>query len=290
MLKRKARIITVGGGKGGTGKTFVAVNLAVELARQLPVREMNSKTISNSRVLLFDADYHLANSHLLLGIRQPSYLDKIVNNPKDIMEYLVTTDYGVDLINFGGDDKRVNSTEIKFNDAILKELNRLEEYYDYIVVDTGAGLNRTILNQIIFADQALLTINPESTSLLDAYKLIKFISLEKNRPKSLDICVNKAASVEEAQKAFRKLENTKEQFGLKMKMYLSGVIFSDKQLFDASLAKGIPAVVLNSGSAVAQSFRALAVNIQKNKFSKSVESFFEKIFIGSGQDIDDSPA
>lgn len=279
MLKRKAKIITVSGGKGGTGKTFVSVNLAVELAKQLPVREINEKTMSNSRVLLFDADYHLSNAHLFLGLKQLPYLDKIVNKPQDIMNFVVTTDYGIDLISFGGDEKRINNAELKFNDKILDELSKLEAYYDWIIVDTGAGLNRVIINQIIFADYALFVLNPESTSLLDTYKLIKFISMEKDKPKSIEICVNKVVNMEEALRTYQKLENTKEQFGIKMKLYMTGAVYADKQTFDLSIIKGTPAVILDATSHVSQSFNTIVKNIQKGTFVKKIDSFFEKIYI-----------
>lgn len=279
MLKRKAKVITVSGGKGGTGKSFVAVNLAVEIAKNLSVGEMNRKTMSNSRVLLFDADYHLSNTHLFLGIKQPAYLDKIVIKPQDILNYVTATDYGVDLISFGGDERRVNNTELKFNDRILSELNKLEEYYDVIVVDTGAGLNRMILNQIIFADNVVLVVNPESTSLLDAYKLIKFISLEKHRPKSIDICVNRVTSMEEAIATFRKLEATKNQFGVKMNIFFSGAVYADKQGFDAAMMRGAPAVMMDPTSHFVQSFSAMAKSVQRANIVKRADSFFEKLFI-----------
>jgi flagellar biosynthesis protein FlhG len=279
MLKRKAKIITVSGGKGGTGKTFVSVNLAVELAKQLPVKQVNEKTMSNSRVLLFDADFHLSNANLFLGIKQPSYLDKIMSKPQDIMSYIMTTEYGIDLISFGGDDKRINNTDLKFNSSILKELNKLEEFYDWIVVDTGAGLNRTIINQIIFADHVLFVLNPENTSLLDTYKLIKFISLEKEHPKIIEICANRVVNIDEALITFKKLEDTKDQFGVKMKLNFAGAVYYDKQTFDYSLFKGIPAVYMDDKPHMSQSFLTIVKNIQKGFIAKKVDSFFEKIFI-----------
>ena len=279
MLKRKAKVITVSGGKGGTGKSFVAVNLAVELAKSSSVGALGSATLSNNRVLLFDADYHLSNSHLFLGVRQPAYLDSIVRNPKDILSYVVSTEYGVDLISFGGDDRRINDSELRFNDRILAELNKLEEFYDWIIVDTGAGLSRMIIRQIIFADHALLVINPESTSLLDAYKLVKFISLEKHRPKSVDICVNKVASMDEAVAAFRRLEGTKEQFGIKMKVFFAGAVYADKPGFDAAIARGVPSVFLDPLSHFAQSFDLVAKSVQRPSIVKKADSFFEKLFI-----------
>jgi len=281
MFKRKAKVITVSGGKGGTGKTFVSVNLAALLASTLPAREIKTDVISGNRVLLIDADYHLGNTHLLLGVKQHNYLDKIIDRELDIKEFISETDFGIDLLSFGGDDKKVSDADGKFNDAVLVELKMLEEFYDWIIVDTGAGLNRTILNQIVFADHALLVLNPESTSLLDTYKLIKFIQLEKNRPKSLNIVINKTESLEEAQKTYSTLENTKMKFGVKIKTFMAGIVYLDKGLFTQSLSRGIPAVILFPGSHYEQSFQRIADYIAKSNIVKNVDSFFERLLIGS---------
>ncbi|GEM_PF-2229035 len=281
MFKRKAKVITVSGGKGGTGKTFVSVNLAALLASTLPVREIKNDVLSGNRVLLIDADYHLGNTHLLLGIKQHNYLDKVIDRELDIKEFISHTDFGVDLLSFGGDDKKISDADGKFNDAVLGELKKLEELYDWIIVDTGAGLNRTILNQIVFADHALLVLNPESTSLLDTYKLIKFIQLEKNRPKSLNIVINKTESLEEAQKTYSTLENTKIKFGVKIKTFMTGLVYLDKDLFTQSLSRGIPAVVLFPGSHYEQSFQQIADYVAKSNIVKNIDSFFEKLLIGS---------
>jgi flagellar biosynthesis protein FlhG len=279
MFKRKAKIVTVSGGKGGTGKSFVSVNLAVELAKQLPVGVRNEETASNSRVLLFDADYHLSNSHLFLGIKQLSYLDTIVKKPGRIAEFITPTDYGIDLISFGGDDRKINDNELKFNDKILAELEQLEQFYDWIIVDTGAGLNKVIMSQLVFSDRILLIMNPDPSSMLDTYKVLKFLSFEKDRPKMLDICVNKVASVDDAMKSFKRLTDTVNQFGIKIKLYFAGAVYYDKAGFDLCLIKGIPAAAYDVNSHYAQAFDRIIENLKKGTIVKKVDSFFEKVYL-----------
>lgn len=281
MFKSRSKVITVSGGKGGTGKTFVSVNLAVQLARHLAPGKMNEATVSNNRVLLFDADYHLSNDHLFLGLKQPAYLDKIARNTRNLPEFITATDFGIDLISFGGDDKRINSSEVKFNERVLQELVKIEDCYDWIVVDTGAGLNQIIIKQIVFADKTVMVINPDPTSLLDAYKLVKFISLEKAKPKHILVAVNKAASMEEAVATFNKLKSTVEQFGVKMNLYYAAGFYTDKAVFDTCLVRGVPAVAAGFDSHFVHSFELLANNVQQGNLSRKINSFFENVFLPS---------
>lgn len=276
--RKRAKVLTVSGGKGGTGKTFIAVNLAVWMAKKLgPNASRNA--FSANKVLLFDADYHLSNAHLMLGEKLSPCLDRFLEDPSSLPHYISHTQYGVDLISFGGDEKKINEIEINANDKILNELNKLEDHYEWIVLDTGAGLNKVILRQIMFSDYSLLVINPVATSLIDAYKVIKFMALEQKR-RPIDICVNMVSSYEEAYQAFSNLERTIKQFGVGVKIYFSGFVYNDPPLFNKSLHEGFPACLQGNPNHVAQSIDALLDQILKSPSLKSMESFFEKIFFG----------
>ncbi len=277
---KKAKVLTVSGGKGGTGKTFVSVNLAVEMARRLSGGGVFGSRISNSRVLLFDADFHLSNAHLMFGEKLSPCLDRFLDDPSSLPHYIVTTQYGVDLISFGGDEKRVNTIEEVTNSEILNALNKLEQQYDWIIVDTGAGLNKVILKQIMFADYTLLVVNPVATSIIDAYKVIKFMVLERKR-RPIEICVNMASNYDEGYNCYVKLEKTLRQFGIGVRVFFSGVIYSDPTIFNKSLQSGIPAVAFNEKNHISQSIEILWDQILKKPAVKNIESFFEKIFFSN---------
>lgn len=278
MVKRKksAKVLTVSGGKGGTGKTFISVNLAVAMAKKLGVNPLPSG-FSNNKILLFDADYHLSNAHMMFGEKLSPCLDRFLEDPTLLPHYISSTQYGVDLISFGGDEKKVNVIDAFSNSAILNELNKLEKHYEWIIVDTGAGLSDVILKQIMFSDYTLLIINPVVTSLLDTYKVIKFMALEKKQ-RPIDICVNMVSSYDEAYQSFNKLERTLKQFGIGVKVFFSGFVYSDPIIFNKSLRDGVPAAVNGNSNHVAQSMDAIWLQILKNPSVKSMESFFEKIF------------
>ncbi len=276
--KKRAKVLTVSGGKGGTGKTFVSVNLAVTIAKKLGGNP-SASAFSNNKVLLFDADYHLSNAHLMLGEKLSPCLDRFLEDPSSLPNYIVSSPYGVDLISFGGDEKKVNDIQEISNEAILNELNKLEAHYEWIIVDTGAGLNKIILKQIMFSDYSLMVVNPVATSILDAYKVIKFMVLEKKR-RPIDICVNMASSYEEAYETFNKLDRTIKQFGIGVKIFFSGFIYNDPPLFHKSLRDGVPASVNGNSNHVSESMHAMWNQIVKNPSVKTMESFFEKIFFG----------
>lgn len=276
---RKAKILTVSGGKGGTGKTFLSVNLAVQMAMRLSDNPGKSRSqFSNNRVLLFDADFHLSNAHLLLGVKMTPSLDRYLKKPDALPEYIISTEYGVDLLTFGGDERKVNFIEDSINNTILAELKKLESMYDWIIVDTGAGLTKLIIKQILFADYSLLVTNPEATAIIDCYKLIKFLTMENKDFKNIDICVNRARDFEEGFLCFKKIQSVLQQFNVPAKVYFAGPVLYDKNTFDASLIKGIPAAVMAQGSHFSESYNYIWDYILKKKLAKKMESFFEKIF------------
>lgn len=277
--RKKAQVLTVSAGKGGTGKTFVSVNLAVQMAKKLSSRGFFGSRTSNNRVLLFDADYHLSNAHIMLGEKLSPCLDRFLEDPSSLPGYIVSSQYGVDLISFGGDEKKVNNVEEAANAEILNELNKLEAQYDWIIVDTGAGLNKVILKQIMFADHTLLVVNPVATSIIDAYKVIKFMVLEKKR-RPIEICVNMASNYDEGYQCFSKLEKTLRQFGIGVRVYFSGVVYNDPAQFNKALQSGIPAAALGAPNHISQSIDNLWDQILKKPAVKNAESFFERIFLG----------
>jgi flagellar biosynthesis protein FlhG len=279
---RKARVLTVSGGKGGTGKSFVAVNLAAAMAMRLnSTGPSKKKSFTGNRVLLFDADFHLSNDHLFLGVKLSPCLDRFLKNPESLPEYIVSTEYGVDLISFGGDEHKINFIENNVSMDILKELNRLEMFYDWIIVDTGAGLSKMIIKQIHFADHSLLVTNPDATAMIDCYKMIKFITIEKPDFKNIDICMNRVGTFEEGYLTFKKLQDILLQFRVPVKIYYAGPVYYDRDMFARCLQRGIPAVLTNDNpNHIRESMNYIWDFINKKNITRKMESFFERIFLG----------
>ncbi|OHD70893.1 MAG: hypothetical protein A2W19_08125 [Spirochaetes bacterium RBG_16_49_21] len=279
-VSRKSKVLTVSGGKGGTGKTFTAVNLAVEMSNRLSAKSKRGSLKAGNRVLLFDADYHLSNAHLFLGVKLAPCLDRFLKDPHSLPEYITSSDYGVDLISFGGDEKFINPIDISINSEVLDELRKLETLYDWIIIDTGAGLTQIILRQIIMADYSLLVTNPEPTAMIDCYKMIKFISREDQQFKYIEIALNKVQTFEEGFVNYKKIEEILAQFQVPVQIHFAGVVYRDDKLFNRSLLHGIPVVSAGGNTHMKESFNYIWDTLLKASFSKKIESFFERIFLG----------
>lgn len=156
------RIIAVGGGKGGIGKTLVSVNLAIALAQK------------GQRVVLVDADLGGANLHTCLGIAQPkTTLSDYVERRVSRLEEIRMPTGIADLTLIGGAQDALDSANLKFQQKqkLIRNLQTLDA--DTIVVDLGAGTHFNVLDFFLLAQHGILVLLPEPTSIENAYRFIK---------------------------------------------------------------------------------------------------------------------
>lgn len=188
----KSQVICIASGKGGTGKTMIATNLSVLLARE------------GLSVVLLDADFGLANSHLLLGIEPQHDISSVLASEKTATDILLDGPEGLKLLPGGsglsemamlGDEKFLH---------LIKGLKKVEEKADIIIVDLPAGISPQVLCLFGAAHETIIVTTPEVTSLVDAYAMIK--SLSKITEKAtVQIIVNRAPDKSRAIVAFQKL-------------------------------------------------------------------------------------
>ena len=177
-MAEETRVIAITSGKGGVGKTNLAVNLAVALQ------------LSNRRVMLIDADIGMANVNLLMGsVTNRSLLDLLEDGTQleDVVEVGAA---GVQYISgVAGVEATLslNRTEQK---KLHKKLGRCSELADIIIIDTGAGLNRNVIEFILAAEEVLLLTTPEPTALADAYAVVKAYSTYTDR-RNIRLIVNR---------------------------------------------------------------------------------------------------
>ena len=158
---KKTRVIAVTSGKGGVGKTMVAANLSVCLARK------------GKKIALLDADFGLSNCHILLGVRPKARLDPLLEERPRLEDLVVDTPYGFQLISvLGGDRVTANLTYMQRR-VILKQLGRLERSVDILILDSAAGVWEDVMHFTSFADEVVTVTSPNISALSDAFSFIK---------------------------------------------------------------------------------------------------------------------
>lgn len=156
-----ARVVCIASGKGGTGKSVLASNLAILRARQ------------GERVLLVDFDAGLANAHLLLGLVPPYDVGHVMEGEVSAQEALVEGPHGMKLLAGGvGRQSMIDPTRREL-DKLFKALRPLEDQFDLILIDHGAGLSYSTVAHLAATSTLILVTNHEVTALSDGYALYK---------------------------------------------------------------------------------------------------------------------
>ncbi|ADU62377.1 MAG: MinD/ParA family protein [Pseudodesulfovibrio sp.] len=166
MTSRLPLVLSVTSGKGGVGKTNMSVNLAYSLS------------MAGKNVVLLDADLGLANVDVILGLTPERNLFHLFNEDMTLDRILFDTPYGFRILPASsGVSDMVNLDRGQKLD-LLDAMDALEDTVDYLIVDTGAGINDNVLYFNLAVQERLLVITPEPTSLTDAYALIKVLKLQ----------------------------------------------------------------------------------------------------------------
>lgn len=259
------KIITVTSGKGGVGKSNFVVNLAIAI-------QMKGK-----KAMIFDADVGMGNDDVLMGFLPKYNVNDIIFNNMSIEDVLIEGPYGVKLLPGGtGLTKVEEITEDKREKFIskMKELNDL----DYIIMDTGAGISKSVLGFIACSEDLIIITTPEPTSLTDAYSLLKAVDHFEIKS-SAKVIVNKTLSIREGIETYNKFNNTVNNF-LSMRLEYLGNLSDDRKLVEA-VRKQNPFVISFPNSSVSKEIINIANKIIGQKEENTgigVEGLFKKIF------------
>lgn len=218
-IKRTARVITVTSGKGGVGKTNIAINLAIALSEQ------------GYRVVIMDADFGLANIDILFGIITKFTLVDVIKNRKSILEILSEGPKNIKFISGGSGVEELVKLDRTQVLKFVENMALLDKLADIIVVDTGAGLSENVMSFVMAADEVLLVTTPEPTSITDAYALIKMVS-GRDKTKKIKVIVNRAENNNEANDILNKLILVSDKF-LGIVLEPAGYILHDEAVVKA---------------------------------------------------------
>jgi len=261
----RPRIITVTSGKGGVGKSNIVVNVSIALQKM------------GKKVMIFDADIGMGNDDILMGCSSKYNVFDVISKGKEIEDVVLTGPFGVKLLPGGSALTKVEDlTEIQ-RDMFISKLTSLTGL-DYIIMDTGAGVNKSVLGFIACCEDLVIVTTPEPTSLTDAYSLLKAVK-HFNIKNSAKVIINRSLDNNEANLTFNKFDNAVTKF-LHMKLEYLGKISDDKKLAYAVRAQQ-PVVVSYPNSEAARDITSIAGKIEGMKVKENgmgVEGLFKKIF------------
>ncbi len=192
-------ITSVASGKGGVGKTFVTINLAALLAKK------------GKRVLAVDCDLGLANMDIMLGLNPPFTLKDVIFGNTNMRDAVVTTTAGFDLVAGSSGVKEMAQPLYEKIQLIKDALKPLFPSYDYVLLDTGAGISEMVLQFNLLAYRNIVVLNRELTSLTDAYAMMKVMYQIFARD-SFSVIVNSTANEKEGRKIFSQIDATCRKF------------------------------------------------------------------------------
>ncbi len=260
-----SRIIAVTSGKGGVGKTNLTLNLAISLARD-----------HGKRVLVLDADFGTANVDIVLGMFPRYNISHLFMENRSLEEIILVGPHDVKIL--PGVSGIANLTSLTEGQK-MRFFDELEQYQskyalDYILIDTGAGLSSNVTNFLMAADEIIVVVTPEPTSLSDAYAIIKVMN-QFNPELKTNVVVNMAVSEESAKRVFTTLESVSDKFLNKALNYLGFMRF-DKHL-PTAVRQQKPLVLSYPNSDVSIEILRLAHTLESkiDPQQKTIRSFFE---------------
>ena len=192
-----AKVITITSGKGGVGKSNMAVNLAVHFRKM------------GKRVIIFDADFGLANVEVMFGTVPKYNLTKLLEGEMKIEDIITKGPEDIGFISGGSGIVGLNNLNKSQIDYLISNLSYLNELTDVLIIDTGAGVSDSVLDFVLASPEVVLVTTPEPSSLTDSYSLIK--ALYKNpgfikNGTNIRLVANKVNSRDEAMAVYNKIK------------------------------------------------------------------------------------
>jgi flagellar biosynthesis protein FlhG len=268
-LQPDVRVLSFTSGKGGVGKTHIVVNLAYALQRL------------GARVMILDADLGLANVDILLGLAPQFNIQHVLEGKKALTEILLQGPAGMTILPAGtGVHEVAHLTQVQ-RLRLLDELDALQQELDFLLVDTGAGISANVIYFNIAAQDIVIVVTPEPTSLTDAYALVKVLATQYAE-KHFKVIMNAVSDATEATEAFRRLSMVTERF-LNISLDYLGFIPHDAA-FSRAVRQQQALLELYPTSCAARCFRDLAkrlLDIPGNSHPKgNIQFFWRRLLTG----------
>tara|TARA_B100001564_G_C20527159_1_gene617927 strand:- start:2 stop:790 length:789 start_codon:yes stop_codon:yes gene_type:complete len=255
--------IAVTSGKGGVGKTNTAVNLAISLSQ------------TGKKVLLFDADFGLANVHVLLGTKPTKSVANFLDKECSMEESITPFSDDMKIISGGSGLTELLNLDNHRRHQILTGISNLDQDIDYLIVDCPAGAADGTLFFASASDLVVVVLIEEPTSFLDAYALIKAANLETG-VKNFAVVVNMADSKSVAKSSFEKFRDIAMRF-LDINLHYAGMIPHSRDI-KHSVAQRRPVTIEKPDAFASASFRDFAKTLLRVPIVKTDSiKFFDNV-------------
>ena len=213
---QQVKVVAVSGGKGGVGKTNTALNTAIALGQQ------------GKRVLVLDADLGLANVDVMLGLRVKRNLSHVLSGECELDDIIIEGPAGINIIPAtSGSQSMVDLTPSE-HACLIRAFSEMQAQFDVLIIDTAAGISDMVLSFTRAAQDVMLVVCDEPTSITDCYALMKLLSRDHGVFK-FKVVANMVRSPKEGQQLFAKLTKVTDRF-LDVAIELVAVIPFDENM------------------------------------------------------------
>lgn len=261
---KQAKTIAIVSGKGGVGKSNIAVNFSLELINH------------GKKVILFDLDIGMGNINILLGLQPKKSIVDLFNEDLSVHDIIEQGPNGLSYVAGGSGLSGFLQFDESKKNYFFDQYNELTEMYDFIIFDMGAGATIDSLFFILASDECIVVTTPEPTAITDAYSMIKQI-VHQGGEMPIQIILNRSTSQKEGLLALERFQQVVYQF-LHIHTKVLGIMPDDKTVTQAVIHQ-TPYMILNGKSHVAKSMRKLTENyvaLSSDNNSKETKSFIEK--------------
>jgi flagellar biosynthesis protein FlhG len=258
----RARVLAVSSGKGGVGKTNVAVNLAARLATM------------GRRVILLDADLGLANADLLSGVRVRGNLAHVVTGRRKLPDVCCKAPGGFTLIPGASGLAAMADLAERDRARMFELLHQIEGENDLLLVDTGAGISPNVLSFVLAADEVLVVTTPEPPAIADAYALIKTIYRRRENAQ-VSVLVNMARDRAEARRVFDRINAVCRRF-LGRSLRDAGYMVVDPKV-PAAVRRRMPFALDDPPGPASECIAQLAHKLDRHAHHPNEIGFFRRV-------------
>lgn len=260
---RQAKVLAIASGKGGVGKTNISANLSICFAR------------AGKRVLLLDADMSLGNLDVILNIQSKFNISHVLFGQRQLDEVIHHGPHGIDILcGASGIENLANLTEFQ-QSRLIQNMDRLQDNADIIVIDSAAGIGKSVVGFCMASDHVLIVTTPDATAMTDAYGMIKVLAANDFEG-HMSLVVNMADTQAQAKRTYLQIAKVAKQF-LGLTIYYAGSVLFDPNLVSAVRAR-TPVITAYPRSQASASIRMLASRLSRSSPScETKKPFFRKV-------------